>query len=124
MDKSSTDTTSNKHVADYDMKKIEDHMDNSKHLAQELTGTANYIDTIVAGNLIDVSVSGKSRTRGGGLSWSTHCDITTNPHAVDANLVTTDVTTNNVSTSKHGFAPKAPNDATKYLMERVLSVPA
>ena len=26
-----------------------------------------------------------------------------------------DVTTNNVSTSKHGYAPKAPNDATKYL---------
>jgi hypothetical protein len=26
-----------------------------------------------------------------------------------------DITTNNVSTSKHGFAPKAPNDVTKYL---------
>lgn len=33
----------------------------------------------------------------------------------DANLSTTDVTTNDVSISKHGFAPKAPNDATKYL---------
>jgi hypothetical protein len=33
----------------------------------------------------------------------------------DAKLSTSDVTTNNVSTSKHGFAPKAPNDATKYL---------
>ena len=33
----------------------------------------------------------------------------------DANLSTSDVTTNNVSTSKHGFAPKSPNDATKYL---------
>lgn len=33
----------------------------------------------------------------------------------DALLSTSDVTTNNVSTSKHGFAPKAPNDATKYL---------
>lgn len=33
----------------------------------------------------------------------------------DANLSTSDVTTNDVSTSKHGFAPKAPNDATKYL---------
>lgn len=27
----------------------------------------------------------------------------------------TDIATNNVSTSAHGFAPKAPNDATKYL---------
>jgi len=33
----------------------------------------------------------------------------------DAMLSTSDITTNNVSTTKHGFAPKAPNDATKYL---------
>lgn len=33
----------------------------------------------------------------------------------DALLSTSDITTNNVSTTKHGFAPKAPNDATKYL---------
>ena len=33
----------------------------------------------------------------------------------DGNLSTSDITTNNVSTSKHGFAPKAPNDSKKYL---------
>lgn len=33
----------------------------------------------------------------------------------DATLSTSDITTNNVSITKHGFAPKAPNDATKYL---------
>ncbi len=33
----------------------------------------------------------------------------------DANLSTSDITTNNASTTKHGFAPKYPNDATKYL---------
>ena len=33
----------------------------------------------------------------------------------DANLSTSDITDNNVSISKHGFAPKLPNDATKYL---------
>lgn len=33
----------------------------------------------------------------------------------DATISTSDITTNNVSTSKHGFAPKAPNDATKFL---------
>jgi hypothetical protein len=39
-----------------------------------------------------------------------------NPATLPETAVTfTDVTTNNVSTSKHGFAPKAPNDATKYL---------
>lgn len=33
----------------------------------------------------------------------------------EASITFTDITTNNVSTTKHGFAPKAPNDATKYL---------
>lgn len=33
----------------------------------------------------------------------------------DSDLSTSDITTNNVSTSKHGFAPKLPNDASKYL---------
>lgn len=46
----------------------------------------------------------------------THLASTANPHSTsDANLVTTDVTTNDVSTSKHGFTPKAPNDTTKFL---------
>jgi hypothetical protein len=35
--------------------------------------------------------------------------------ASDATLSTSDITTNNVSIAKHGFAPKAPNDATKFL---------
>ena len=35
--------------------------------------------------------------------------------ATDANISMSDITTNNVSTTKHGFAPKAPNDATKFL---------
>jgi hypothetical protein len=33
----------------------------------------------------------------------------------DGNLSTSDITTNDVSTAKHGFAPKAPNDTTKFL---------
>lgn len=32
----------------------------------------------------------------------------------DADLVTSDVTNNNSSTSKHGFVPKLPNDSTKF----------
>lgn len=44
----------------------------------------------------------------------THVGSTANPHTTtDANLSTSDVTTNNGSTSKHGFMPKAPNDATQ-----------
>jgi hypothetical protein len=45
-----------------------------------------------------------------------HISSTSNPHGTsDANLAVTDVTTNNVSTSKHGFVPKAPNNAAKSL---------
>lgn len=33
----------------------------------------------------------------------------------DASITTTDITTNNVSSTKHGFAPKSPADATKFL---------
>jgi hypothetical protein len=33
----------------------------------------------------------------------------------DANLQTSDIITNDVSITKHGFAPKAPNDTTKFL---------
>lgn len=33
----------------------------------------------------------------------------------DASIVFSDITTGNVSVVKHGFAPKAPNDATKFL---------
>lgn len=33
----------------------------------------------------------------------------------EGGLAFTDITTNNASTAKHGFAPKYPNDATKYL---------
>ena len=33
----------------------------------------------------------------------------------DAALALTDVTTNNVTSTKHGFAPKSPGDATKFL---------
>lgn len=42
--------------------------------------------------------------------------LSNSPGAVsEANLSTSDVTTLDVSTTKHGFAPKAPNDAAKFL---------
>lgn len=43
-------------------------------------------------------------------------DTLTNPHEVsDGNLIITDVTTNDVSITAHGFCPKAPNDVGQYL---------
>lgn len=45
-----------------------------------------------------------------------HVDDTDNPHQTsDANLVVTDVTTNNASKTKHGFCPKLSDSATEYL---------
>lgn len=46
----------------------------------------------------------------------THLASTSNPHNTsDANLVTTDVTTNNASTSKHGFLQKLPGGTATFL---------
>ena len=60
---------------------------------------------------------------GGSATWggitgtlSAQTDLNTALNAItEPQLSLTDITTANVSTSKHGFAPKAPNDATKYL---------
>jgi hypothetical protein len=48
-------------------------------------------------------------------SYSAITGLFTQAQPTDADLAVSDVTTNNVSTSAHGFAPKAPNDATKFL---------
>jgi hypothetical protein len=45
---------------------------------------------------------------------STGADITVGQLA-ESDLSTTDITTNNVSSSKHGFTPKSPADATQFL---------
>ena len=101
-DKSSTDTSKNKHVSDYDLKKIEDHMDDdSKHIGETLAGSANYLKDITGSG--DAVVSGTGTTRNVAVV------------VTDATLQTSDITTNDVSTSKHGLAPKAPGDATKFL---------
>lgn len=45
-----------------------------------------------------------------------HIASTSNPHSTsDANLVTSNITTNDVSITKHGFVPLAPNDTAKFL---------
>lgn len=48
----------------------------------------------------------------------THIGTTGNPHGTsDANLNITDITTNDVSTSKHGFFPKLPTALGKFLRD-------
>jgi hypothetical protein len=61
------------------------------------------VNQILAGSGISISPVGGTGT------------VTITNTITDATLPTSDITTNNVSTTKHGFAPKLPNDATKYL---------
>jgi hypothetical protein len=49
------------------------------------------------------------RTASGVATW----DAT--PQVAETDMTLSDVTTQNVGITKHGFAPKSPNDATKYL---------
>jgi len=57
-----------------------------------------------------------SESAGGG-SYTTKSITGANVKALvtDANLTTSDITTNNVSTTKHGFAPKLPGNTTTFL---------
>lgn len=49
------------------------------------------------------------------LGTPTSVTLTNATGLPESGLSLTDIATNNASTSKHGFAPKYPNDATKYL---------
>lgn len=52
--------------------------------------------------------------RSDGTIWETYTDPGGHTHT-ESSLSLADVTTDNVSLTRHGFAPKAPNDATRYL---------
>lgn len=58
---------------------------------------------------------GSLATQSGTFSGTSSGTNTGDQTISDATITTTDITTNNVSTSKHGFVPKAPNDAAKFL---------
>ena len=66
-------------------------------------GGGSGVTQVLAGTGISISP-------GGGTG-----NVTINCTITDATLPMSNITTNNVSISQHGFAPKAPNDATKYL---------
>jgi hypothetical protein len=50
-----------------------------------------------------------------GSTSLTFAQLSSGGSVTDATISTSDITTNNTSTSKHGWAPKLPNDATKFL---------
>jgi parallel beta-helix repeat protein len=98
-------------------------------LEQSVTaGAADYND--VEGNLADVALSGGGHSKNY-LNTPPSSGATVIPNFTNAQhnhtnaagggqlnesaLVLSDVTTNDVSTARHGFAPKAPNDTSKFL---------
>ncbi len=67
---------------------------------------------------IDNLNTGKAEISGQVFSGSisaTNLSGTNTGDQTDATVSTSDVTTNNVSSTKHGYAPKSPADATKFL---------
>ena len=65
---------------------------------------------VVAANAVAASSPGAGIAHFAGSTQTV-----TSSAVVEADQTLSDNTTNNVSTSKHGYAPKAPNDATRYL---------
>lgn len=102
-------------------------------LCQDATGGRTFVwpTNVLGGGTISATASACSRQT---FAWDGSNANATGPMSLftsgavklpEANLSVTDITTNNVSTSAHGFAPKSPNDATKYLDGTgVYSVPA
>jgi hypothetical protein len=91
--------------------------------------TGNYITPVdvvgidVLGNVNRISASngrtalglGTLATQNGTFSGTSSGTNTGDQIISDATITTTDITTNNVSITKHGFAPKAPNNTTTFL---------
>jgi len=86
------------------------HLTNSEHLGL----TTNLQDTIEGLGLDHTTLANIGAHTHDEIDQ--HIDSVSNPHSTsDANLIVTDVTTNNVGTLKHGFTPKLSGVAGQYL---------
>lgn len=84
-----------------------------------LTGSV-VLGDLIAGNSTPkwARVAGNTTTTKKFLSQTGNGSISATPawaQPAESDLATTDITTNNVSSTKHGFAPKSPADATQFL---------
>jgi hypothetical protein len=72
---------------------------------------------VTAGVLYGVSATVAAYTSAGSATTVLHGSATVPAFSavVEADITLADNTTNNVSTTKHGFTPKLPNDVAKYL---------
>lgn len=80
-------------------------------------GGLGQVVAVVAGVLYGVSTTSTAYTSAGTANQVLHGSATVPAFSavVEADITLADNVTNNVATTKHGFAPKLPNDATKYL---------
>ena len=79
----------------------------NKSIISALSGTKSEFDTACSdGNFVFQSDA---------LGTPSSGSLTNCNGLVESGLTLSDITTNNVTTSKHGFVPKAPNDTTKFL---------
>jgi hypothetical protein len=90
------------HIGDTDDDGLADKLD---------LGTAGVVRTTSGGVISSAELSGDVTTSGSNAATIAAGAIT----EANGKLTLSDVTTLNASTSKHGFAPKLPNDATKFL---------
>lgn len=79
-------------------------------VANAATGNSPTISATGGDTDIDFQLTGKGSGKVKVYNGSSYVDP-----LVETNMTFTDVTTNDVSTTKHGFTPKAPNDTTKFL---------
>ena len=82
-------------------------------LAMTASSTTNDV-SITKHGFVPVAPNDATKALCGDGHWGTTCGGVGTP-VTDATIATTDVVTNNVSTSKHGWVPKAPNDTSKFL---------
>lgn len=79
---------------------------------QRLSTTDNVSFNTVNGGILSGNNTGDQDL----TPFTSHILNVNNPHQTsDANLITSDITTNNSSVSKHGFLPKLSGSATQYL---------
>lgn len=74
---------------------------------------ANCNSNMLTANTADGTGSGAIQNLGTGTRIAPD-NVGFSGNVVEGDLSLTDITTNNASTSKHGFVPKLPNDATKF----------
>jgi hypothetical protein len=83
--------------------------------ALDLKADISSLGTAAAADTTDFATAAQGMLADSAVQPGDLGDLATKDAVAESDLSLADVTTGDVSTTKHGFAPKLPNDATKYL---------